>query len=299
MNRRAKGLIAVTGAGGRLGHFIAAKLRSLGYEIRSLSASCPDGLASADFRSFLAGCQGLVHAAFAHVPGKYRGGEGDDPKTFWALNHSGTVRLLDQAREVGVRRAVLFSSRAVYGATHTWPPEPLDERVEPAPDTLYGELKLAAERLAQTCSDAAMPIIALRPTGVYGGEAPYNKWTPLFEDALKGVFPATNRVSTEVSGETVAAAVALALSPPGAAMGEQVFNLSDGRVALAEILAFAGFDTRALPALAPFQGPELSSARIAALGLVFPGREGLRQAAKALRRELADPSRSYTNGQKS
>ena len=290
MKARAKGRIAMTGAGGRLGHFIVPKLESLGYEIRSLSASCPDGLASADFRPFLRDCDGLVHAAFAHAAGKYRGGEGDDPETFWALNHGGTVRLIYQAREVGVRRAVLFSSRAVYGASQTWPSEPLDESVKPAPDTLYGELKLAAERLAQTRNHATMPIIALRPTGVYGGDAKYNKWTPLFQDALKGLIPTTNRVSTEVSGHSVAAAVALALSAQGAAMGGQVFNLSDGRIALGEILAFAGFDTRALPTPTPFQGPELSCARIAALGLVFPGREGVRQAAEALRRELTDPS---------
>jgi nucleoside-diphosphate-sugar epimerase len=39
----------------------------------------------------------FVHAAFHHAPGKYRGGEGDDPETFRRLNLDGTVRLFEAA----------------------------------------------------------------------------------------------------------------------------------------------------------------------------------------------------------
>lgn len=45
----------------------------------------------------------FVHAAFSHLPGKYRGGEGDDPKTFQKLNLNGSVRLFEAAKRAGTR----------------------------------------------------------------------------------------------------------------------------------------------------------------------------------------------------
>ena len=44
----------------------------------------------------------FVHAAFAHVPGKYRGGEGDDPHGFRRANLDGSVRLFEAAKDAGV-----------------------------------------------------------------------------------------------------------------------------------------------------------------------------------------------------
>ncbi len=56
----------------------------------------------------------FVHAAFSHLPGKYRGGEGDDPEGFRRLNLDGTVKLFDTAKRAGTRRCIFISSRAVY-----------------------------------------------------------------------------------------------------------------------------------------------------------------------------------------
>ncbi len=82
----------------------------------------------------------FVHAAFDHLPGKYRGGEGADPKGFQAKNLDGTVRLFEAAKDAGVRRTCFLSSRAVYG------PHPpgtlLTEALPCKPDTLYGSVKL-------------------------------------------------------------------------------------------------------------------------------------------------------------
>jgi nucleoside-diphosphate-sugar epimerase len=55
----------------------------------------------------LAGCEALVHCAFAHVPGRYRGGEGEDPEGFLRLNLEGTLRLWDEARGKPCRLPVL------------------------------------------------------------------------------------------------------------------------------------------------------------------------------------------------
>ena len=59
----------------------------------------------------------LVHAALEHVPGRYRGGEGDDPPRFWQLNVDGSVALLAAAREAGVARAWCFRAAPSSAAT--------------------------------------------------------------------------------------------------------------------------------------------------------------------------------------
>ena len=141
----------------------------------------------------------LVHAALDHAPGAYRGGEGDDPARFRRLNLDGTRALFDAAGG-GIARIVFLSSRAVYGDHRRG--ETLRETDPPAPDSLYGEVKLAAE--AALGGRGA----SLRATGVYGGRP--HKWAGLFAAYLRGA-PIAPRVATEVHGADLAAAVVLLL----------------------------------------------------------------------------------------
>ena len=48
-------------------------------------------------RPDLAGIGAVVHCAFAHVPGRYRGGEGDDPEGFRRANLDGSLALIRAA----------------------------------------------------------------------------------------------------------------------------------------------------------------------------------------------------------
>ena len=91
--------IALTGASGLVGYPVARYLIGRGHRVTSfgrsavlpgvphvawdLGGDAPD----------LSGQDGLVHAAFAHLPGQYRGGEGDDPAGFAERNLAGTLRL--------------------------------------------------------------------------------------------------------------------------------------------------------------------------------------------------------------
>ena len=105
--------VAVTGGTGLVGRFIVNGLLDAGHEVvvmtrnppaagffwgevahlpYDLDAAVPD----------LTGLNGIVHAAFDHVPGRYRGGEGDDPEGFAALNRDASLRLFEQARAAGV-----------------------------------------------------------------------------------------------------------------------------------------------------------------------------------------------------
>jgi nucleoside-diphosphate-sugar epimerase len=176
----------------------------------------------------------FVHAAFDHLPGRYRGGEGDDPDRFRRLNLDGTVRLFETARRAGTRRAVFLSSRAVYDGLPTG--TILREDMDLSPDSLYGEIKLNAERALVDLSGVGFSTTSLRPTGVYGDLRP-NKWKDLFADFLAGK-PIPARAGTEVHGRDVAAAVRLMLETEAARIDGQSFNLSDIVTDTREILGY-------------------------------------------------------------
>lgn len=177
----------------------------------------------------------FVHGAFDHVPGKYRGGEGGDPDGFRRRNLAASSALFRAAKEAGVQRVVFLSSRAVYGSRPAG--EELDERMEPLPDTLYGEVKLAAEHVLLAMADVSFVTSALRITGVYGpaGAGREHKWASLFEDYLAGR-AITPRAGTEVHGRDVGTAARLMLEAPAEKVAGQVFNVSDIAVDRHDIL---------------------------------------------------------------
>ena len=212
--------VVVSGATGLVGYPIAKHLVNLGMDVTTLGrrasslgvrhlpweldGNCPDlGFADA-----------LVHAAFDHIPGRYRGGEGSDPEGFMRRNQKGTLRVFDAARG---SRIVFLSSRAIYGSYPSG--TRLTERMTPQPDTLYGALKTMIEEEVSMRGG-----VSLRATGVYGPTPPgrENKWSTLFADFRAGRAIAP-RVATEVHADDVAAAVAIALRHPEPA----IFNVSD------------------------------------------------------------------------
>ena len=220
--------IALTGATGRLGGLVAPVLAAAGHDIDPL----PGWQLGA--RPDLRGADALVHLALAHVPGRYRGGEGDDPAAFRAANLDGTLALFDAAHRAGVGRIVFLSSRAVHDG-HP-PGIRLTDDLPPAPTSLYGEVKARAESVL-----AALPVAgtSLRATGVYGPGAA-NKWAPLFADFRAGR-PIAPHVATEVHGHDLAAAILLILTaddPP------KTLNISDlvldRHDLLAEVAALTG-----------------------------------------------------------
>ncbi|MDD9729485.1 NAD(P)-dependent oxidoreductase [Mameliella sp. AT18] len=199
-------MIALTGASGLVGRFLLAGLPGPitvlgrhalpGHAFRpwDLCGPAPD----------LGGIRTLVHAAFSHLPGRYRGGEGDDPQGFLRANLDGTRRLFDAAVEAGVTRIQFLSSRAVFDG---YPDDtPLTEDTAPQATSLYGQVKAEAEAHL-----AALPLIgqSLRATGIYG-PGPHHKWESLFADYLAGR-PIPPRRGTELHGADLAGATRLLL----------------------------------------------------------------------------------------
>lgn len=228
----------VSGGTGYVGRFIVEELLSAGHAVTVLGRRPPargffrrevafhplsldePQLAAAAFHD----ADFFVHAAFDHLSGKYRGGEGEDAAGFMRRNGEGSAVLFEAAKEGGVRRAVFLSSRAVYGPrpAGAW----LEETDEARPDTLYGEVKLAAERALGAMASSTFLGFSLRVTGVYGpaGQGRPHKWARLFSDYMAGM-KIEPRAATEVHGADVASAVRLLLETAGST--QPLYNVSD------------------------------------------------------------------------
>jgi len=279
--------ILISGATGHAGRFIAEAFLAAGDDVVALSRTPPpDGFFSAPVR-WMAGsldpdadhdtvfdeADVFIHCAFAHVPGRYRGGEGDDPDGFVRANRDGTLALMTAAKRAGVSRAIFLSSRAVYG-----PKPPGTVLVEPmacAPDTLYGETKLAVETALADMADERFRPVSIRATGIYGPAGPgrAHKWAGLFGAFATGEEIAP-RVGTEVHGDDLAGAVRLLATMPALDLVRfgpaPVFNVSDITLDRRDLLAAyarrAGVDKTLPPRADAAAFNAMDCARLKALG---------------------------------
>jgi len=281
----------VSGGGGFVGRFVVERLLAEGYDVAVLGRTLPEiGFFSEPVDFLRADLEpqsahpGLfkdaslfVHAAFDHLPGKYRGGEGGDPEGFRRRNLDGSAALFRAAKAAGVARLVFLSSRAVYGTQE--PGLVLTETTPCRPDTLYGEVKLATEEALDALADSSFRPISLRVTGVYGpsGSGRPHKWSGLIADWRAGrAIPV--RAGTEVHGYDVADAI---LRAARAGAGEpRLFNVSDILVDHADLVALlneASGLSRPLPVRADISDLNvMATGRLEALGWRPGGRDLLR-----------------------
>jgi nucleoside-diphosphate-sugar epimerase len=280
--------VAVTGASGYVGRFIVAELLAHGVEVRAWARASTDrsgfpgtldwvegGLRQPNsIGPLLRGVDAVVHAAFEHRPGRYRGGEGEDLEGFLAANLAGSLTLMRRAREAGVGRFVFISSRAVYGRRIAG--RALDEDHPAFPDTAYGAMKAAIEAFVASWGQD-WQVCAVRPTGVYGLTHPArrSKWFGLVEAALAERAYPNARGGTEVHGADVARAVWLLLRAQDVA--GQVYNCSDLYVADRDVAAIVQGLTGAVGPLhdSPLKPPGnvMETGRLRALGMRFGGRQ--------------------------
>jgi nucleoside-diphosphate-sugar epimerase len=117
---------------------------------------------SAELSRAVAGVDTIFHeAAFVSVPESI-----EKPQRCFAVNVSAVAQLLAVANEAGVRRVVLASSTAVYGAPTQLPLSESDPVQILSP---YAASKQFNETLAQLYTESyAMPTVALRYFNVYG-----------------------------------------------------------------------------------------------------------------------------------
>ena len=228
--------VALTGATGIVGRFIAARLAAEGCDIVALARPESDRTGF-DFPvtwiegnlnteaapdTLVEGADALVHSAYDHLPGHYRGGEGNDVEGYWQTNLLGSLRLVHAAKTNNVGRVVVLSSRAVFGGPVS---TRVGDRHPTSPDTHYGALKVALEALATVYPGTT----CIRPTGVYGITHPLDrsKWFDMARAVTSGRPVSVARTSTEVHGDDVAAAVWLLLNAPEEDVSGRAFNCSD------------------------------------------------------------------------
>lgn len=230
--------LLVTGSSGYIGRFIIADAEKRGDEIIHLTRSKPE---KGDWVPFdlanppdhLPAADALIHCAFDHIPGRYRGGEGDDPDKFLKRNLEGSVKLFEAAQKAGVTRIIFLSSRAVYDGHPTTTLLTEDLRLDPT--SLYGKMKWELEQALNALGGVGT---SLRSTGIYGQPTPTSdhKWSNLLAgfEAGKTIEP---RAGTEVHGNDLVAAIRLILSLPTEQVANQAFNVSDIIVDRRDLLA--------------------------------------------------------------
>jgi UDP-glucose 4-epimerase len=229
--------VAVTGATGVIGRSVVRTLAGAGHRVRVLVRASADPAvveqlaARPDVRAvrgdltdreswtaLLDGAEACVHAALAHVPERYRGGEGGEPTRFADVNVGGSAALAFAARGAGVGRFVFLSSRAVFDGLAVRFPEVIDDDAACRPSSLYGWCKASVESLLSVLAAEGWATSVVRPTGVYG-EDPVTrrpaKWAGIVDGALRGRQPPPiGPGRTEIHVDDVAAVVAALLARP-------------------------------------------------------------------------------------
>ena len=247
----------VTGGAGFIGSHIVRRLLGDGHAVRvidNLSTGSWDnisGLADLDFiegdirseadcRRATDDVEMVFHvAALPSVPRSIA-----DPWASHDHNVNGTVRLLEAARQAGVRRVVYSSSSSVYGDTPTLPKV---ETMEPLCRSPYATAKLAGEQYVLSYARAGLiEGVALRYFNVFGPrQSPFSAYAaviPVFlTAAMTGSVAKVNGDGEQTRDFTyvdnVVAANLLAAFGPAERVNGWVANAGAGsRTSLNELL---------------------------------------------------------------
>ena len=239
----------VTGAAGFIGSHLAERLVDCGHDVvgvdcfldyysraakernlRSLGRrprfrAVEEDLSRADLGPLLTGVDWVFHqAAQAGV----RASWGRDFQIYATHNVLATQRLLEAARDAGVRRVVYASSSSIYGDTTDLP---MREQSLPRPVSPYGVTKLAAEHLCWLYwKNYGLSTVSLRYFTVYG---PRQRPDMAFHRFLKGALTGGEITLYDDGEQTrdftyVSDVVAANVAAAERADGGEVFNLGGG-----------------------------------------------------------------------
>lgn len=254
--------VCVTGGAGFIGGHLVDALESVGASVRvidDLSNSTLNHLSEMidldpsrisfvmgsilDDRALseaVRGCATIFHlAAMGSVPRSI-----EDPQRSWAVNATGTLRVLEAGRAAGAARVVYAASSSAYGDQPTLPKS---ESMLPAPRSPYAASKLAGEQLmAAWASTYGLSTISLRLFNVFGPRqnpgSVYAAVIPAFAARLlAGEAPVVHGDGSQSRDFTYVANAVYAMLLAGASDKElrgQPVNVGTGRrVALLELLS--------------------------------------------------------------
>lgn len=165
--------IVVTGGSGKAGRWVVADLREHGHEVLNIDnrhdGSTHGLCAVADLTDtgqaleLISGAEAVIHLAAIPAPGIR-----SEAETF-RINTLSTYNVFAAAVATGVERVVWASSETVLGLPFDTPPSfaPIDETIEPRPETSYALSKLLGEEMAaQLSRKSGIPFLGLRISNI-------------------------------------------------------------------------------------------------------------------------------------
>ena len=159
----------------------------------------------------------------------------EDPCTGVPKIINGTTNLLWHSIKFGVKKFVYISSSMVYGDFK----DGTSEGSSTKPKNIYGEAKLAGERLTKLFNTQNnLNYVICRPSGVYGpGDMPDRVVSKFFDKAMNGeditLHDGDNRIDFTYVEDTVQGIIKAALSP----VANMSFNVTAGNATSLRTLA--------------------------------------------------------------
>tara|TARA_R110001592_G_scaffold298955_1_gene569783 strand:+ start:2160 stop:3065 length:906 start_codon:yes stop_codon:yes gene_type:complete len=115
----------------------------------------------------LIGVDAVIHLAGLAHKGDYK------DQDYFDVNTEGTLRLASESVKAGVSRFIYISSIGVNGGSSHG--KPIDEQTPCSPHNAYAESKYRAEvGLRKLSKESGLEVVIIRPTLVYGRNAPGN-----------------------------------------------------------------------------------------------------------------------------
>ncbi len=178
-------LVAVTGADGFIGSHLTEELVRAGYRVKAMAiynsqgsygwldtvpaetmqhveVQLGDVRDAGSVRALMQDAQTVYHlAALIAIPYSYVA-----PRSYVETNITGTLNVLEAARELGTARVVHTSTSEVYGTART---APIHESHPLQGQSPYSATKIGADKLAESYFlSFGLPVVTLRPFNTYG-----------------------------------------------------------------------------------------------------------------------------------
>jgi NAD dependent epimerase/dehydratase len=256
-------VVAVTGGDGFIGSHLVERLVADGQRVRAMALYsafgtagwldhlAPDVLAEVEVvaadvrdpravREFIGDASVVYHlAALIAIPYSYHA-----PQSYLDTNASGTLNVLEAARDLGTARVVHTTTSEVYGTARR---VPIDESHPLQAQSPYAASKIAADKLAESYHlSFGVPVVVLRPFNTYGPRQSARAVIPTVATQLAdgrrrlrvGLLTPT-RDFNHVS-DTVAAFVAVGSAPAERVVG-RVLNAGTGvETSIADVVTLVG-----------------------------------------------------------
>ena len=288
--------IAITGLSGFLGHYVAKKLFERDVQMQALVRSTSnvshlngyeekitfvqgDLGDKESLEKFVQGADIVIHMAYERNGTGFHDSARNNIRQLLDVNLSGSLELLDAAKQHGVKQFIFTSSCAVYG--YIFPDIKLNEQHPLMPDSNYGAYKAAVEAFCHSYFlSKSINTTMFRPVGIYGIDPnlAHSEWYDLIKNIKNGVDVEVVGGGKIVDVKDVAHAIDAAIENKDA-FGKS-YNLSDfyiDNLSIAE-MAKAICGSKSKICGTPKQPKNtIDNTESKKLGVRYAGTEGLRQ----------------------